>query len=250
MRLSEFGNSAYVLDVFAFVMAADWNDFLAIKEDLNLRIAEIVRDSRDQLRLPLADGLLHPRHRCRRGARGGKRGEVRQWREEKRLPFPDYDFAERAEMADTLPFPPEDSPDYRPSPPRPADEPVASGGTRQRDWLRRRGKEPATTSLSGDQRPTRRPRRAGSGSSSRLRPLSADSCMPACNAPASMADGCVSGSRLRSAAAIGEGNAVVAWAASNDAGIEFETFGMNCRIPVDLDGFRQCHSFQRLALSH
>ena len=28
----------------------------------------------DQFRLPLADGLLHPRHRCRRGARRGNRG--------------------------------------------------------------------------------------------------------------------------------------------------------------------------------
>jgi CRISPR-associated protein Cas2 len=40
------------------------------------------------------------------------------------------------------------------------------------------------------------------------------------------------------AAAIGDGNAVVAWAAANDAGFAFETFGANRRIPVDLDGFR------------
>jgi CRISPR-associated protein Cas2 len=40
------------------------------------------------------------------------------------------------------------------------------------------------------------------------------------------------------AAAIGEGNAVVAWAANNDAGFAFETFGANRRVPIDLDGFR------------
>jgi CRISPR-associated protein Cas2 len=39
-------------------------------------------------------------------------------------------------------------------------------------------------------------------------------------------------------AAIGEGNAVAAWAAPNDAGFEFETFGKSRRIAVDLDGFR------------
>jgi CRISPR-associated protein Cas2 len=38
--------------------------------------------------------------------------------------------------------------------------------------------------------------------------------------------------------AIGEGNAVIAWTAPNDAGFEFETCGINRRIPVDLDGFR------------
>ena len=50
VRVSEFGASAIVLEVFAFVSCADWNEFLAVKEDLNLRIAEIVRDkaSREQ----------------------------------------------------------------------------------------------------------------------------------------------------------------------------------------------------------
>ena len=36
----------------------------------------------------------------------------------------------------------------------------------------------------------------------------------------------------------GEGNAVIAWAAPNDAGFEFDTCGHNRRVPVDLDGFR------------
>jgi CRISPR-associated protein Cas2 len=34
------------------------------------------------------------------------------------------------------------------------------------------------------------------------------------------------------------GNAVIAWAAPNDAGFAFDTCGKNRRIPVDLDGFR------------
>jgi CRISPR-associated protein Cas2 len=38
--------------------------------------------------------------------------------------------------------------------------------------------------------------------------------------------------------AIGDGNAVIAWAAPNDAGFAFETCGRNRRIPVDIDGFR------------
>ena len=36
--------------------------------------------------------------------------------------------------------------------------------------------------------------------------------------------------------AIGEGNAVIAWAAPNDAGFEFDTCGVNRRIPVNFDG--------------
>ena len=37
---------------------------------------------------------------------------------------------------------------------------------------------------------------------------------------------------------IGDGDVVIASAAPNDAGFEFETFGTNRRIPVDFDGLR------------
>jgi CRISPR-associated protein Cas2 len=37
---------------------------------------------------------------------------------------------------------------------------------------------------------------------------------------------------------IEDGNAVIAWAAPNDAGFEFDTCGRNRRVAVDLDGFR------------
>lgn len=37
---------------------------------------------------------------------------------------------------------------------------------------------------------------------------------------------------------IEDGNAVIAWAAPNDAGFEFDTCGQHRRVPVDLDGFR------------
>lgn len=37
---------------------------------------------------------------------------------------------------------------------------------------------------------------------------------------------------------IGDGDAVIAWAAATDAGFDFETFGQNRRTPVDFDGFK------------
>ena len=35
---------------------------------------------------------------------------------------------------------------------------------------------------------------------------------------------------------IGEGNAVMSWRASNEAGFDFVTLGVNRRVPVELDG--------------
>ena len=37
---------------------------------------------------------------------------------------------------------------------------------------------------------------------------------------------------------IGDGDAIMAWAAANDAGYDFDTCGANRRIPADLDGFK------------
>ena len=39
------------------------------------------------------------------------------------------------------------------------------------------------------------------------------------------------------------GNAVIAWPANNDSGFDFDTCGINRRIPIDLDGLKLC-SFQ------
>ena len=37
---------------------------------------------------------------------------------------------------------------------------------------------------------------------------------------------------------IGAGDAIIAWAAANDAGYDFDTCGVNRRMPTDLDGFK------------
>ncbi len=132
VRLDEFGDSAYLLDVFAFVRAVDWNEFLAIKEDLILRIVDIVRQSGSGFAFP-SQTVYYTRDGGIDSVRGEEsEAEVRRWREERRLPFPDYDFAERAEMADTLPFPPEGSPDHRPPPPRQTGKPPGDPPWRQR----------------------------------------------------------------------------------------------------------------------
>ncbi len=37
---------------------------------------------------------------------------------------------------------------------------------------------------------------------------------------------------------IGDGDAIVAWAVPSDTGYEFDTCGVNRRVPVDFDGFK------------
>jgi MscS family membrane protein len=145
VRLSAFGDSAFVLEVFAFVRAAGWDEFLAIKEDLNLRIAEIVRESGTGFAFP-SRTVYFSRDGGVDGARAEEaEAEVHRWREEKRLPFPEFDFAERAEMTDILPFPPEGSPDFRPAPQTPPPRDTGDTLKHHSSWLKllRRRKEPA-----------------------------------------------------------------------------------------------------------
>jgi len=44
--------------------------------------------------------------------------------------------------------------------------------------------------------------------------------------------------REQVAALIGEGDAVIAWTAPNDAGFDFETYSRSRREPVDFDGLK------------
>ena len=37
---------------------------------------------------------------------------------------------------------------------------------------------------------------------------------------------------------IGDGDAIMAWSAPNEAGYDFDTCGVNRRMPMDLDGFK------------
>lgn len=39
---------------------------------------------------------------------------------------------------------------------------------------------------------------------------------------------------------IGSGNAILAWSCPNDSGFDFDTCGLNRRIPIDLDGLKLC----------
>lgn len=45
-----------------------------------------------------------------------------------------------------------------------------------------------------------------------------------------------------------EGNVVIAWATNNESGFDFQTFGVNRRIPVDLDACALSR-FYRLKIS-
>lgn len=108
-RFAGFGEHSVDIEIFAYAATADWNRFLAVREDVFLRLIDIVDASGTGFAFPSMVNYL---------ARDGGVDEERQARTEAimaelrgrdALPFPEFDEQTRNELRDTLDYPPEGS---------------------------------------------------------------------------------------------------------------------------------------------
>ncbi len=115
-RVRFVGMGTYSLDVeiFAYLRCQDQNAFLAIQEDLLLRMIDIVNESGTGFAFP--SQTTYVGHDGGVDAERGRRAETRvqQWRSEGQLPFPEFDEAMRRERTDVLDYPAEGSTGYAP----------------------------------------------------------------------------------------------------------------------------------------
>jgi MscS family membrane protein len=109
VRFVGFGAFSLDLEIYAYVETADWAEFLAIREDLLLRIMEIVESTGSGFAFPSQtlylgkdDGLDETRSRA-------AEAQIREWRERHELPLPDPTPAVIRAADDTLTYPPEGS---------------------------------------------------------------------------------------------------------------------------------------------
>ena len=115
-RVRFFGFGAYSLDleIFAYVNSNDWGEYLGIREDLNLRIMDIVHEAGTEFAFPSQttyfsrDSGLDP-ERVEKAQQ-----QVEGWRESGQLPFPEFEKSLRWQLKDMLDFPPRGSPDFSP----------------------------------------------------------------------------------------------------------------------------------------
>ena len=109
VRLIGFGDDALTVEIVCYSDTGVWAKWHAIREDVLLRIIEVIEASGTRLALPskttyLArdDGLDEERRRA-------AEQQVREWTEAGELPFPDMSQKQRGALAGTLHFPPEGS---------------------------------------------------------------------------------------------------------------------------------------------
>jgi MscS family membrane protein len=109
IRFVRIGDSSLDLEVFAYVLEADYEAFLPIQEDLLLRIMDIIEASGSGFALPSQTTYLAGDAGLD-GAKGQKAMEtVRQWREQGKMPFPDFSPETISEMDSKIEYPPPDS---------------------------------------------------------------------------------------------------------------------------------------------
>ena len=109
-RFIGFGDHSVDIEIFAYVATSDWNEFLAVREDVFLRLIDIVEESGTGFAFPSTvnylarDGGIDPERK--------QRAEeiMEKLRQDNMLPFPEFDEATRKEISNQLDYPPAGSP--------------------------------------------------------------------------------------------------------------------------------------------
>jgi MscS family membrane protein len=95
VRFSGFGASSLDVELFVYVRTRDWNDFLAVREDLCLHMMDIVTAGGTAFAMPAqthysaAAGIDAERA-------GAAAAEVQRWRTEGKLPLPEFPLKTRS----------------------------------------------------------------------------------------------------------------------------------------------------------
>lgn len=112
VRFANFGESSLDVDIRVYAVTRDWNDFFAIREDVQFRVMSIVAQS--------GTGFAIPSQTVYLGKDGGldadrsldARREVSAWRRDHQLPFPNLAEARQRQLDGKLHYPPPGSPDF------------------------------------------------------------------------------------------------------------------------------------------
>ena len=110
VRFAGFGDYSLNVDILAYADTPDWNQFLAIQEDVFLRIFNIVEEAGTGFAFPSQTTYLTQDHGLDENKGEAAEAEVRAWRSDGTLPFPEFAQLYRERVLNTLAYPPEGAP--------------------------------------------------------------------------------------------------------------------------------------------
>ena len=114
VRFSNFGAYSKDLEIFAYLRCRDQDSFCAIKEDIFLRIDQIVADAGAGFAFPSQTAYLTRDQGVDTAKTDDAIRRVEEWRVRGKLPFPEFEEEERERLEDILDYPPKGSPDHQP----------------------------------------------------------------------------------------------------------------------------------------
>ncbi|SDS55446.1 MscS family membrane protein [Halopseudomonas xinjiangensis] len=106
VRFTGFGAVSVNLEVFAYVLAKDYDDFLEIQEDLYLRIADIVRESGTGFAFPSQTVYLASDSGRSDSKSREAEEKVNQWREAGDMPLPKFEPERVDKLKGSIGYPP------------------------------------------------------------------------------------------------------------------------------------------------
>ena len=105
IRLASLDNNALTLEVFSYVLTRDFSEFTAIREDLLLRIMEIVQKSGSGFAFPSRTVYLGRDLGLDSERTDAAERQVQEWRDERQLPFPDFAPNDVSGFRGSIPYP-------------------------------------------------------------------------------------------------------------------------------------------------
>jgi MscS family membrane protein len=109
VRFVGLGTHSLDLEVFAYIDTPDWNEYLAIQEDLLLRIMQVVEQSGTGFAFPSQTLYVGPDTGLDPERTQIAEAEVRRWRETSELPLPDLPRQRIEKLRGSLAYPAQSS---------------------------------------------------------------------------------------------------------------------------------------------
>jgi MscS family membrane protein len=105
VRLTDISGSSLSIEVLAYILTRDFNEFAAIREDLLLRIMDVMEDSGGGLALPSQTLYLSRDSGVEKEKAGNAAKKIADLRDGKQLPFPDFHQDDIAALKGSIEYP-------------------------------------------------------------------------------------------------------------------------------------------------
>jgi len=109
VRLTDIAGSSLNVEVLSYVLTQDFNEFAAVREDLLLRMLDIVEDAGGSLALPAQTLYLSRDGGLEKGKTENAVKTIAELRDKNQLPFPDHQQEDISALHGSIEYPPAES---------------------------------------------------------------------------------------------------------------------------------------------